>query len=69
MKKSRSNILAARVEPWQLFRFEKYVEWTGQRPGMVLQEILQVFFSTLKLPDEAMEKWLDEYHRSGREVR
>ncbi|HUX39323.1 MAG TPA: hypothetical protein VMV44_15595 [Rectinemataceae bacterium] len=62
MKKNRSNILAARVEPWQLFRFEKYVEWRQQRPGMVLQEILQVFFGTAGLPDGLMEKWLDEYH-------
>lgn len=66
MKKAKSNILAARVEPWQLFRFEKYAEWRGQRPGVVIQEMLNVFFSTFPLPEGVMEKWLDEYHKSGR---
>jgi hypothetical protein len=60
-KNTNRTLLAARVEPWQLFRFKKFVEWRKSRPGIVLQEALQVYLSK-KIPAGLLNKWLDEYH-------
>jgi hypothetical protein len=61
--KKQKNILAARVEPWQLFKFKKFVEWRNSRAGIILQEALQIYFSTMDLPKDIMDHWLDEYHQ------
>jgi hypothetical protein len=57
----QSNVLAVRVEPWQLFKFKKVVRWLGWRPSFVLQEALQMYCSSLKIPDTVLKEWLEEY--------
>jgi hypothetical protein len=56
------TLLAVRVTPWQLFRFKKIVEWKKSRPGIMMQEALQIYISGLNIPQKIMDAWLDEYH-------
>lgn len=53
------NLLAVRVDPWQLFRFKKFCKYSGKRPSVAIQEALQIYFSTL--PRGTMTQWLHEY--------
>lgn len=62
----KSNLLAVRVEPWQLFRFKQFVKHRRARPGIVLQEALQIYFRTIKLPKDLEKRWLDLYHEEKR---
>ena len=62
MTTKRKNLLAARIEPWQLFKFRKIVEWRNMRPGFVLMEALQLYSNSLKIPKELMDEWLKEYN-------
>jgi len=61
----KSNLLAVRVQPWQLFRFKKWVEHSKKKPSIVIQEALQIYFSTLNLPKSLIEKWLKEFRREN----
>jgi len=64
----KSNLLAVRIQPWQLFRFRKWVEYSGKRPSIVIQEALQIYFSTLNLPKSLIEKWLKEFRSKNNEA-
>lgn len=59
------NLLAVRVDPWQLFRFKKYCSFSGKRPSVVIQEALQVYFSSV--PKGTTSIWLNEYSCAKRE--
>lgn len=56
-----SEFLAARVPPWQAFKIKKLAERNNQNLGLVLTEAIQIYFSTLELPNELLEQWLEEY--------
>jgi len=43
-RNKKQNILAARVSFWQLFRFKKFCQRQGWRPGYALGFILSDFF-------------------------
>jgi len=62
MAKRKKNLLAVRIEPWQLFKFKKIVKWKKQRPSYVIQEALQIYSNVLKIPEKLIKKWLEEYH-------
>ena len=64
----RKNLLAARIEPWQLFKFRKIVEWRKMRPGFILMEALQIYSNSLKIPKELISKWLKEYNEEAENV-
>jgi hypothetical protein len=57
------NLLAVRVDPWQLFRFKKYVSWRKAKPSWVIQEALQHYFASVKIPEKLLNEWLNEYHK------
>jgi len=61
----KSNVLAVRVQPWQLFKFKKFCEVSRKRPGVVIQEALQCYFSFLPITKTMEDRWLDEYHAAG----
>lgn len=61
-KRKFSNLLAVRVQPWQLFRFKKMVEFTKRRPSDLMQDALQIYFSHFPVPKKTMDAWIDEYH-------
>lgn len=68
MSIKKKNLLAARIEPWQLFKFKKIVEWRKMRPGFILMEALQMYSNSLKIPEKLMEQWLREYNEEGKHV-
>lgn len=63
--RNKKNLLAVRVEPWQLFKFRKIVEMKGMRPGVIIMEALQMYASTIKIPKETLDQWLEEYKGGG----
>lgn len=68
MPKKKDNLLAVRVEPWQLFKFKKIVKWRKMRPSHVIQEALQIYSSGLKIPEKLLKQWLEEYHEETENV-
>ena len=68
MSTKRKTLLAARVEPWQLFKFKKIVKWRRTRPGIVLMEALQFYSNYLNIPEKTMREWLEEYHKESKDV-
>jgi len=66
-KKTTNNLLAVRIQPWQLYKFKKYVDYRKSRPSIIIQEALQIYFSTQEIPEKYLEIWLDEFHRENKQ--
>jgi hypothetical protein len=62
-QKTKSNLLAVRIEPWQLFKFKKFVEWRRSRPSIVIQEALEMYFYDFAIPKKIVSAWLEEYQK------
>lgn len=62
----KNNLLAVRVQPWQLFRFKRYVLYAKKKPSVVIQEALQIYFSSITIPEAIKTQWLNDYQDENR---
>ena len=61
------TLLAARIEAWQEFRLRKYAEEVKIPLSIILTDAIQIYFSTLNLPQETTDRWIAEYRSNGGE--
>lgn len=65
MKQRKPNLLAARVHPWQLFKFKRYCEWRKIKPSDGIQEALSYLYYESRIPKKVCDSWLREYHEAN----
>ena len=63
-----SELLAARVHPWQAFRLRKWAEHKQMPLGLILTEAIQVYMGIEAIAPELTEQWLKEYREAHYDV-
>jgi hypothetical protein len=56
-----SKLLAARINPWIEFKIRKITEEDNAHLGLTIEIALNSYINSLNIPQEKIEKWLEEY--------
>lgn len=61
----KSKVISVRIVPWVFFRTKKLEGILGKTTSDIVQEALAVHFNGLKMSEDIVRKWIDEFHKEN----